>query len=242
MTKALLVARVSTDATRQDLDSQLVALRSAADRHDWTVCDELELETSAWTPGAAQRVRDAVFDPVRQGHADVVAVWALDRVVRGGIADAFRFLRQLEDHLGARFYSVQESFLSTATASPAERDVLLSLRAWMAEQESNRISDRVRAAVRSKRNRAGVLNERATWGEGELATPLELEMIHHFTDLGYSRREVAKRLDLSKSQVQRIVANDIRAEDVLTDEQLDQLDEDLADAIDDQHTRQGGWP
>lgn len=232
MTDALLVARVSTDATRQDLDSQLIALRRAADRHGWTVYDELELETSAWTPVAAQRVRNAVLDPVRDGHADVVAVWALDRVVRGGIVDAFRFLRQLEDHLGARFYSVQESFLSTATASPAERDVLLSMRAWMDERESSRISERVRKKVQSKRNRAGVLNERAVWGEGELATPLELQMVHHLTELGYSRREVARRLDLSKSQVQRIVKNDLRPEDVLTDEQLDELVDDPDEILD----------
>lgn len=234
MTDALLVARVSEDATQQDLDSQLIALRRAADRHDWTVEDELKIEISAWTPKSAARVKEKVLDPFRQGRADVLAVWKLDRVVRGGIIPTLRFLRELEDHLGGLFYSVQEPFLSTATASPQMRELLATLRGWQAEQESNDISQRVRAKIRTKRNRAGVLNERATWGEGELATPLELEMVHHFTDLGYSRREVAKRLDISKSQVQRIVANDIRAEDVLTDEQLDQLDEDLADEIDDQ--------
>src|SRR6476646_10057660 len=126
--RAVLFARVSTDDRGQDAESQLIALRAVAARFGWTIVAEVPLEISAWNEKTAADVRRQALAAVRLHRADVLAVWALDRAC---IVEAFGLLNELEKHLGATFYSYQEPFLSTATADPGMRSLLLALFAWM---------------------------------------------------------------------------------------------------------------
>src|SRR5574341_498570 len=124
--RVALFARVSTDDRGQDTGSQLLALRAVAARFGWEVVAEVPLEVSAWNAKTAADVRRQALTAVREHRADVLAVWALDRVCRAGIAEAFSLLGELENHLGAVFYSYGEPFLSTATADPHMRSLLLA--------------------------------------------------------------------------------------------------------------------
>ena len=87
--RVVLFARVSTEERGQDAQSQLLALRSVAARFAWQVVAEVPLEISAWTEKTAAHVRRQALAAVRLHRADVLAVWALDRVCRAGIIEAF---------------------------------------------------------------------------------------------------------------------------------------------------------
>ena len=209
MRRAVILGRVSQEDRRggrkvQDPRSQVRALRAAADRLAWRVVDVVELRQSAWDETSAREVQERVLEPIRQGKADTIMVWALDRLIRRDPLETMLFINRLEKHYGAALYSLQEPFLSTA-ADPEIRKLLLPIVAWIAEQESRRRSERVREKVRSKRSQAANLGERATWGRGRLATPKEISTVLEFGRRGWSVREIASRTGLSKSQVQRIL-------------------------------------
>ena len=209
MRRAVILGRVSQEDRRggrkvQDPRSQVRALRAAADRLAWRVVDVVELRQSAWDEASAREVQERVLEPIRQGKADTIMVWALDRLIRRDPLETMLFINRLEKHYGAALYSLQEPFLSTA-ADPEIRKLLLPIVAWIAEQESRRRSERVREKVRSKRSQAANLGERATWGRGRLATPKEISTVLEFGRRGRSVREIASRTGLSKSQVQRIL-------------------------------------
>jgi DNA invertase Pin-like site-specific DNA recombinase len=210
--RVVLLGRVSTDDKGQDPENQLGPLRAAAARLSWTVVVEIPLEISAWDATAAAEVKRRVLAPIVDGRANVLMVWALDRVCRGGIEAAFAFLRELEEHLGADFYSLQEPFLCTAGTDKQTRELMIALLSWLAKWESERKSERLKATVRTKRNRAAALGKRAGWGGGTrggnggaLASAEDIERVHALKRDGRSVRAIAAEVGLSKSQVGRIL-------------------------------------
>lgn len=207
--RAVLLGRVSRGERQQDPENQLAPLRAAASRLGWTVVEEIPLKLSAWDASAAAEVRRRALAPIEAGRADTLMVWAWDRYSREGIESAFRELRHLEDHLGAALYSLQEPFLSTATADKAQRELLLSMIAWAARWESQRKSDRLRAKVQSKRARAEQIGQRALWGAGHLASDADVARVRELAAGGKSVRAIAAEIGLSKSQVGRLLGGAI---------------------------------
>ena len=88
-------ARVSTGD--QETANQLAALRAEADRRGLEVAAEYVLEgVSAWTGAHREQLRQAL-DDARAGRFEVLLVWALDRLERGGIEPTLRVMRQLRE-------------------------------------------------------------------------------------------------------------------------------------------------
>ena len=67
----------------------------------------------------------------------------LDRLTRGGAEDALRLIRQFRER-GCTLLSVKEWWLNS---SPEITDVLVAFAGWMAQQESTRRSERVKAGL-----------------------------------------------------------------------------------------------
>lgn len=200
------MARVSRGERQQDPENQLAALRAAAARLGWAVVEEIPLKLSAWDEAAAADVRRRALAPIEAGEADTLAVWAWDRFSREGIEGAFRELRYLEEHLGAAFWSLQEPFLSTATADRQQRELLLAIVAWAARWESQRKSERLKAKVATKRARSEVLGKNARWGRGKLASQGQIGRVRAMRAEGKTVRKIGEAVGISKSQVQRLLA------------------------------------
>jgi DNA invertase Pin-like site-specific DNA recombinase len=134
-------ARVSTD--EQEPGNQLDALRAEATRRGWEVAAEYVLDgLSAWTGAHREQLRQALAD-ARAGGYDVLLVWALDRLERGGIEPTLRVVRQLRER-GVQVVSLQEPWTD---AGGEMQELLTAVMAWVARMESQRRSERVRAGL-----------------------------------------------------------------------------------------------
>ncbi|MGH9920301.1 MAG: recombinase family protein, partial [Nitrososphaerales archaeon] len=115
------------------------------------VAERYELSESAWNGGKDggeyRATMKRALDDAWQGKFSILAVWALDRITREGAEGALRIIRQFRER-GCTVVSVKESWL---TGSPETQDVLVAFAGWMAEQESRRRSERIRAGLARRR-------------------------------------------------------------------------------------------
>lgn len=137
--------RVSTD--HQDSANQLPDIERFAEHHGYDITATYKLDDSAWNGGKDggeyKATLQRALDEAWQGKFSVLVVWSLDRLTRGGAEDALRLIRQFRER-GCTLLSVKESWLN---ASPEITDVLVAFAGWMAQQESNRRSERVKAGM-----------------------------------------------------------------------------------------------
>jgi DNA invertase Pin-like site-specific DNA recombinase len=123
-----------------------VALREFAANRGFDVIVEYQLEESAFNGKHRAKLNEALED-ARRGRYTVLCVWALDRLTREGIEATLTTLRQFRER-GVRVLSLQESW----TDGPPEMQELLSaFFAWVAQQESKRRSERIRAGLDRRR-------------------------------------------------------------------------------------------
>lgn len=147
--KAAIWARVST--TDQHAENQLDVLRAWAAARGLEVVAEFVTEDSAWDDKAANgkggeflAARKELLNGARLGKYDVILLWAIDRLSRRGIEDTLAIMRQVYGH-GVDLWSHQEGWLQTS--EPHMRELLVSFMAWMAQQESARRSERIKAGL-----------------------------------------------------------------------------------------------
>jgi DNA invertase Pin-like site-specific DNA recombinase len=88
-----------------------------------------------------------VLDDAHRGEFSVLVVWALDRITREGAEGALRLIRQLRER-ACVLVSVQESWLN---GSSEVQDVLVAFAGWMAKQESDRRSARIKAGLAKRK-------------------------------------------------------------------------------------------
>jgi DNA invertase Pin-like site-specific DNA recombinase len=147
--KTALYARVSTAKGEQDPEVQLAELRAWARRLGHEVVAE-HADRVSGTKGADDR--PALADALRGAHErryDVLLVWALDRVSRGGISATADILARLR-RSGVAVKSLKEEWLDTS--APGIGELLTAVFAWVAQQERERIRERVVAGLdRAKR-------------------------------------------------------------------------------------------
>jgi DNA invertase Pin-like site-specific DNA recombinase len=152
-TAAAIWARVST--TEQHAANQLDVLRAEAAKRGLDVVAEFVTEDSAWQASNGKgkgaefdRQRRALLDGAHRGQYQVVLIWALDRLSRKGIADTGNVVRQLTA-AGCEIWSHQESWMQTT--DPHTRELIIAIMAWLAEMESARRSERIKAGLARRR-------------------------------------------------------------------------------------------
>jgi DNA invertase Pin-like site-specific DNA recombinase len=145
--------------------------------------------------GASQRqLREKLLDAARRREIDVVLVWRLDRWGRS-VTDLLATLQELE-HLGVGFVSVIEALDLTTPAGRA----MAALLAVFAEFEREILRERVRAGLAHARQDGKRLGRPAT---AALHTA-EIQKLHR---AGISKSEVARRLQIGRTSVRRILTS-----------------------------------
>jgi putative DNA-invertase from lambdoid prophage Rac len=140
MTAAAVWLRVS--AGRQDPD-QVPDLERFTAHHGYEVTQTYAVSESARNGGEYKRALQQALDDAHAGKFKVLVVWALDRITREGAEGALRIIRQFRER-GCTVVSVKESWLN---GTPEVQDVIVAFAGWMAQQESTRRSERIKAGL-----------------------------------------------------------------------------------------------
>jgi putative DNA-invertase from lambdoid prophage Rac len=188
MFRAGLYARVST-SDQQTIPLQIRALSEYAVRRGWTIA----LQVKEVGSGAAQRqLREKLLEAARRREIDVVLVWRLDRWGRS-VADLLATLQELQ-HLGVGFISLTEALDLTTPAGRA----MAALLAVFAEFEREILRERVRAGLAHARQNGKILGRPATAARHNP----EIRKLHR---AGVSKAEIARRLEIGRTSVRRIL-------------------------------------
>jgi putative DNA-invertase from lambdoid prophage Rac len=165
------------------------AMREYATRRGWTITAQVREVGS----GAAKReTREKLLEAARRREIDVVLVWRLDRWGRS-VTDLLATLQELE-HLGVGFVSLTEALDLTTPAGRA----MAGLLALFAEFEREILRERTRAGLAQARLNAKRLGRPVTAG---LQAP-EIRELHR---AGISKSEIARRLQIGRTSVRRII-------------------------------------
>jgi putative DNA-invertase from lambdoid prophage Rac len=189
MFRAGLYARVSTN-DQQTIPLQIRALRQYVGRRSGTIA----LQVKEVGSGASQRqLREKLLDAARRREIDVVLVWRLDRWGRS-VTDLLATLEELE-HLGVGFVSLAEALDLTTPSGRA----MAGLLAVFAEFEREILRERVRAGLADARRNGTRLGRPMTAG-------LQADKVRKLHRAGVSKAEIARRLQIGRTSVRRILA------------------------------------
>ena len=188
MFRAGIYARVSTN-DQQTLSMQSRAMREYAARRGWAIAVNVREVGS----GATKReAREKLLEAARRRQIDVVLVWRLDRWGRS-VSDLLATLQELE-HLGVGFVSLTEALDLTTPAGRA----MAGLLAIFAEFEREILRERTRAGLTQARLNGKLLGRPAT-------AAIHSEEIRKLHRAGVSKSEIARRLQIGRTSVRRIL-------------------------------------
>jgi putative DNA-invertase from lambdoid prophage Rac len=189
MFRAGLYARVSTH-DQQTLPLQMRAMREYAAKRG----GEIAVQVKEVGSGAAEReLREKLLAAARRREIDVVLVWRLDR--RGqSLVDLAVTLKDLAE-LGVAFVSLTEA-LDLTTPTGCAMAGLLSV---FAAFEHEILRERIRAGIAEARFKGKHLGRPVTVGK-------QASQIRKLYRAGVSKAEIARRLDIGRTSVRRILA------------------------------------
>jgi DNA invertase Pin-like site-specific DNA recombinase len=137
-----------------------------------------------------------MFADAAQRKFDLVLVWALDRFTREGVGETFEYIKRLTSH-GVQFVSyAEEHFRTTGPAG----ELMMAVAAWIAKQERNRISERVRAGL----NRAKMQGTRSGNPVGRPKAIFDRDKVVELRGQGRSWREIARAYNAGITTVRRV--------------------------------------
>lgn len=187
--KVGLYTRVSTH-DQQTLPLQLESLRDYVKQRDW----QLSLEIQEVGSGAEDRPkRESLLKAARRRELDVILVWRLDRWGRS-VTDLLSTLNELTE-LGVGFVSMTEALDLTTPTGRAMAGML----AVFAEFEREILKDRVKAGIAQARAQ-GKRHGRPKTASLKTHEVLELHQ------QGLSKSEIARRLNIGRTSVRRILS------------------------------------
>lgn len=188
-----LYARVSTH-DQQTLPMQISTMRAYAKRRGWSVA----LEEKEVGSGAKTRPRrEELLRAARRREIDAIVVWRLDRWGRS-LLDLIGSLNELH-MVGVGFVSLSEALDMTTPAGRA----LAGMLAVFAEFERDILRDRVRAGIAQARK------EGRPHGRPPTVQRHGAEIRSLFAR-GFSKRQIASRLSISRSSVRRLLEPSMR--------------------------------
>jgi DNA invertase Pin-like site-specific DNA recombinase len=191
--RVALYARVSTKDKGQDTENQLFQLRRFSEQHGWVVAGEyVDQKTGRISDREAfQRL----FQHAYEKRFDLCLFWALDRFSREGATDTLQHLRKLTSY-GVQWKSFTEQFIDSAGMFG---EVIISVLAVLAKQESVRRSERASAAY------ARLKAQGRTDHLGRKHLVVDRDKIRDMASGGMSTRAISKKLKISHTSVHRIL-------------------------------------
>jgi len=186
--RVALYARVST--ADQSTDSQLLDLRRYVSERGWNIFKEYVDEGISGTKDSRPAL-DELMNDAKKRRFDMVLVWRFDRFARS----TKHLILALEEfrNLGIDFVSYQENI---DTSSPLGSAIFTIISA-VAQLERDIIAERVKAGLRRAKANGKKL--------GRPTVTISADRIKLLRSQGLTIREIARRSDVSRSTVWRLI-------------------------------------
>jgi len=152
--KCAIYARVSTDA--QCVDNQVPVLTDLANRRGWEIAGIYTEEVSAWKAGHQAELK-ALLTAASYHQFQYLIVWSLDRLTRQGIGSIMQLFHTFTTY-GVTVVSAQEGW--TEQSGPFA-ELMMAITGWVAEFESKRRSERIKAALAAKVSRGEAIGRKS---------------------------------------------------------------------------------
>ncbi|MGF6595360.1 putative DNA-invertase from lambdoid prophage Rac [Paraburkholderia sp. GAS448] len=188
--RAALYARVSSH-DQQTLPMQTAEMREYAARRGWEVVLEVE---DVGFGARVQPKREELINAARRRRIDLIVVWRLDRWGRS-LLDLISTLQALLS-LEVGFVSVSDALDMTTPGGQA----LTGMLAVFAEFERDILRERVKAGIAHARRQG------KPHGRPPTVTSCAPQAQALFAQ-GLSKREIAKRFNVSRTSVRRLVGS-----------------------------------
>jgi DNA invertase Pin-like site-specific DNA recombinase len=170
---------------------QLAAMREYVRKREWAIVLEIK---DVGSGAALRQKREALLSAARRREVDIIIVWRLDRWGRS-LVDLVTTLQELSS-LKVGFVSLTEALDLTTPGGRA----LAGMLAVFAEFERDILRDRVKAGIAQARK------EGRPHGRPPSVAAHKQE-IRKLYRKGFSKREIAKRLKISRTSVRRLLSN-----------------------------------
>lgn len=190
MTAIAIYARISTG--KQDNQNQLDQLRAFARTQGWKIQREF-VDVATGKNGDRDEFK-AMFSAASRREFDLVLFWSLDRLSRAGVFETLQYLQTLTGY-GVGYRSYTEQYLDSCGMF---RDAVISILAVIAKQERVRLSERTLAGLAVARSRGKI--------GGRPRLKCDRGKVLKLRAAGHSLAAIAKKLNLTKTSVHRIVA------------------------------------
>src|ERR1019366_8857870 len=191
--KIALYARVSTREKGQDTENQLLQLRQFCRQQGWEIAGEYVDQKTGRT--SDREAFHRLFQDAYQKRFQMVLFWALDRFSREGATDTLQHLRKLSNY-GVQWQSFTEQYIDSAGMFG---EVIISLLAVLAKQESVRRSERASAAY------AKLKSQGRTDHLGRKRLVVDRDKIRAMAAGGMSVRAIGTKLKISHTSVHRLI-------------------------------------
>jgi DNA invertase Pin-like site-specific DNA recombinase len=195
-TRAAYYLRVSTES--QELQNQRAEIVPFIENRGWRLVHTYEdsmsgRKTDKDRPGFA-----AMLKAAHQRKFDIIVFWALDRLTREGTRATLNYLQRLESK-GAGYVSYQEQWLDSTGPF---KDVMVSMFATLARQETARISERTIIGLKTARAKGKRLG-RPPLPEATIRQVLTLNRENHL-----GARRIAKQTTIPLGTVNAILTRE----------------------------------
>ncbi len=209
------IIHIRTSTEDQNPENQLKDCLSIY-KEEWGEYKLFEEKQSAWKDNVRREVFEEERALIKKGEVMHYVCWDIDRIYRNRIK-TIAFFKFCKLH-NCKIHSFRQQFFETLNTMPepfneAMFDFTLQIMAWMAEEESRKKSDRVKAAVRKKGN-VTVSYKGNKWGRKAISKKIKAKVLELSKD-GKSIREIASEVQyydksnnkkqLSKSVVHKII-------------------------------------
>lgn len=191
----VVAAYVRVSSRSQDAAYQRAAIERAAHARGEEVAIWFSDTASGKTMDRPEL--SAALAAIRAGMVRRLWVWRVDRLTRSGIVDTLTVLQEVRRH-GCECASVADGF---ALDGPAA-DVILSVLAWAAQMEREKIAEN-QAAARARLEAVG-----RTWGRPVVGvTPEQIAAVVALKAQGRTQVSIASILKLSVKRVAFVLRN-----------------------------------
>ena len=211
MMKTTIYIRTST--IEQNPQNQLA---DCLNINKWGEYIVLEDKQSAWKDHIERENFDKILYSIKQRRVDHLIVWDLDRIYRNRkrLVGFFKLCKVYKCHI----HSYRQQWLEQLSDIPSPwneimMELMIQIMGWMAEDESTKKSERVKAAVRRDGNVTKSYKGNK-WGRKGLSTQV-VNKVLELRKQGMSIREIAGKITywdknknecpLSKSVVHKIL-------------------------------------